>query len=344
MGNRIKKILGILCILGLIASWMLSGDKNEDITLVAAGDILLDRGVRKCIEGNGFDYPYLKVQEYFQKGDISFANLECPLTSGGSGVLKDRALIFKGDVENARVLKNVGFTILNLANNHTLDYASEGLRNTLEALEANGIQSLGAGINAQEAREPVFIKVKGTTIGFLGYSQFPSEGYLYFSDRPEVARVDQALMSKEIQRAKEKCDFLVLSFHWGKEYDFYPSELQKNLAHHAVESGADLILGHHPHVLQSIEQYQGKLIFYSLGNFVFDRQIQPGTDETVILSVKINKGKWLEATLTPVKIIDCQPTPVAGKEGEKILKDLQRYSQGRNSLMTIGDEKGYIVP
>ncbi|WP_176431283.1 CapA family protein [Anaerovirgula multivorans] len=340
-----KKILMIVCLsLVIFALLFIGTDNDRDITLVAVGDILLDRGVRRSIERHDRNYPYLNVQEYFQKGDISFANLECPLTPGGTSVLKDRTLIFKGDIENGRVLKEVGFTILNLTNNHTLDYGPEGLVDTLEVLKENGIFSLGVGLNAQEARQPVFISIKGSTIGFLGYSQFPPEGYFYFPDRPEVARIDPDLMPEEITRAKESCDFLVVSFHWGKEYDFYPSEQQKALAHLAVDSGADLILGHHPHVLQSIEQYQDKLIFYSLGNFVFDRQIQPGADETVILNLKISKGQWQEAILIPVKIIDCQPTPVDGEEGEQILRRLQKYSEGRNSFMVIRDEKGYIVP
>ncbi|ARE86965.1 CapA family protein [Clostridium formicaceticum] len=338
-----KRILIIICFsLVILVLLNTEVDDDKDITLVAAGDILMDRGVRKSIEKHGDDYLYLKVKDCFQNGDISFANLEGPLTSGGPPALKDRALIFKGDIENGRFLKDAGFTILNMANNHTLDYGGEGLMNTLEVLKENGILSLGAGVNSQEAREPVLINIKGTIIGFLGYSQFPPEGYFHFSDRPEVARVDLNLMPKEIIRAKENCDFLVVSFHWGKEYDFYPSELQKALAHLAVDSGADLILGHHPHVLQSIEKYRGKLIFYSLGNFVFDRQIQPGTDETIILSVRINKDQWQEAILIPVKIINCQPLPVGGEEGEQILKRLQKYSEGYNTFMTIQEGKGHI--
>ncbi|WP_273228209.1 CapA family protein [Geosporobacter ferrireducens] len=340
-----KKILMIFCFcLSVSALSLIRWNNNQDITLVAAGDILMDRGVRRCMEKYGYNYPYLSVQEYFQKGDLSFANLESPLTSGGSAVLKDRALIFKGDIENGSFLKNAGFNILNLANNHTLDYGPEGLMDTLQILKENGIRTLGAGLNAQEARQPVFTNIKGVTIGFLGYSQFPPEGYLHFSDRPEVARIDPKLMPAEISKAKESCDFLVVSFHWGKEYDFYPSELQRTLARLAVDSGADLILGHHPHVLQGIEQYQGKLIFYSLGNFVFDRQVPYGTDETVMLRVKISKGQWQEATLIPVKIIDCQPTPVDDADGERILKRLQKYSEGYNSTMVIRDGKGLIFP
>jgi poly-gamma-glutamate synthesis protein (capsule biosynthesis protein) len=101
-------------------------------------------------------------------------------------------------------------------------------------------------------------------------------------------------------------------------------------------------LGHHPHVLQGIEEYRGKLIFYSLGNFVFDRQIQPGTEETFILELTISGGKWEEAVLVPIKIADCRPRPVEGKEGEEILLRLQKYSQGLNTSLMIRECKGYL--
>jgi poly-gamma-glutamate synthesis protein (capsule biosynthesis protein) len=120
------------------------------------------------------------------------------------------------------------------------------------------------------------------------------------------------------------------------------SEQQKALAHLAVDSGADLVLGHHPHVLQGIEEYRGRLILYSLGNFVFDRQIQPGTDETFILELTISGGKWKEAALTPIKIVNCQPRPAEEKKGEEILLRLQKYSQGLNTSLVIREGRGYL--
>jgi len=134
----------------------------------------------------------------------------------------------------------------------------------------------------------------------------------------------------------------VLSFHWGREYDFFPSERQKELARLAVDNGADLVLGHHPHVLQGIEEYRGRLIFYSLGNFIFDRQIQPGTAETIILELIICAGEWKEARLIPVSITNCQPCLAEGVKGEEILLRLQKISQGFNTSIMIREGKGYL--
>lgn len=319
------------------------GNGGEPITLVAVGDILLDRGVRRQLENHGYAYPYLQVKGIFQEADIAFANLECPLTTGGVPVLKDRALIFCGDPENGAALREAGFTLLSLANNHSMDYGGEGLSATLAVLEENGILPLGAGRSAAEARQPVYVGVKGNIIGFLGYSLFPPEGYIVLPRHPQVARVDFERMPAEIAAAGENCDFLVVSFHWGREYDYYASEQQRELAYLAVDSGAELVLGHHPHVLQGIELYRDKLIFYSLGNFVFDRQIQPGTDETIILELSVHGGEWQEAIIIPVKIENARPRPVQGKEGKEILQKLQKYSRGLNTSLVIREGKGYLL-
>ncbi len=313
------------------------------VNVCAVGDILLYRGVRDRLIENGYDYPYERVKHILKKADIAFGNLECPLTDGGSPVLKRRDLIFKGDPDNACALKKAGFDVLNLANNHTMDYGRGGLVSTLNLLQALKIRVVGACLNPELARKPVFVCRHGSTIGFIGYTVFPPEGYIYSEDKPDVARVDEERMRKEIGDARKHCDFLVISFHWGKEYEFFASENQKKLAHAAVDSSASLVIGHHPHVLQGIEQYKGKLIFYSLGNFVFDKQIQKGTDETVILNLKVVNNRWEEAELIPIKIVNCQPRIATGSDGEHILKRLQMYSQGMNADILIKNGRGYLT-
>ena len=313
------------------------------LTLVAVGDILLDRGVRLQLERHGYDYPYTRIKEIFQEADIAFANLECPLTTVGTPALKDPILVFRGEMENAAALREAGLTILSLANNHSMDYGPEGLAVTLDLLQENGILPLGAGRNVDEARRPVYVAKNNTVVGFLGYSVFPPEGYIVLSHRPEIARVDLERMPAEIAAARENCDFLVVSFHWGREYDYYASEQQKELAHLAVDSGANLVLGHHPHVLQGIEDYRDALIFYSLGNFVFDRQIQPGTDETIMLELTICAGGWQQATIIPVKIEHAQPRLAQGEEGEEILQKLQKYSRGLNTTLVMREGRGHLA-
>ena len=220
------------------------------------------------------------------ESDIVFGNLECALTPGGVPAVKSETLLFKADPSCADVLRESGFTVLNLANNHSMDYGGEGILSTIDALEMGGIRALGAGTDKDDANKPVFIEKGGTTFGFLGFSDFPADGYFTFDDRPDVAFVDRQTIAGRISSAKKECDILIVSFHWGGEFSHDFESLQQELAHMAADSGADIIAGHHPHVLQGMEIYNGSYIFYSLGNFVFDTLEPSGTDETIICGVE----------------------------------------------------------
>jgi poly-gamma-glutamate synthesis protein (capsule biosynthesis protein) len=316
---------------------------TKPVHIIAVGDILLDRGVSEFLEEKGYDYPYTGVKEEIIKGDVAIANLECPLTDSGNAVLKRPELVFKGNKDNGVVLKDAGFDLLNLANNHTMDQDREGLMNTIEVLESSGIRSLGAGVSRSKARKPVFIKKRKTRIGFLGYSDFPPEGYIYDEDKADVARPDMMSLCEEVNAARNQCDFLIVSFHWGKEFDCYPSDRQREMAHAAIENGASLIIGHHPHVLQGAEEYKGKLIFYSLGNFVFDRQLPMEADESVIIDITIYGAGWKEARIVPVRIEDCMAVIAQGQAAELILDKYNAYSKDYGASIDIEDGIGYIT-
>ncbi|WP_202710754.1 CapA family protein [Sporosalibacterium faouarense] len=314
----------------LVLGYYIQRDKRK-VEVTAVGDILLARGVKDRINQKGIEYPYEKVEEILHKKDIVLGNLEGPIYEGDYGVYKAPYLVFKGVKENVPALKQAGFNILNLANNHSMDYGSHGLSNTMDMLERYDIKYMGAGENYLDARKPLIINKKGMKIGFLGYSIFPPEGYIYLANKADIARVDFDKLEVEIKSAKEKCDFLIASFHWGNEYENYPSENQKMLAHMAVDSGADIIIGHHPHVLQGIEKYKNKYIFYSLGNFIFDRQIHQETDKSIILNISIEKNKIKEISLFPIIIKDCQPSIAKGEEAEYIFSRLRSYSDGMST-------------
>ena len=316
---------------------------NNEIHLVAVGDIMLARGVEKRIEKEGLNYPFVHTKEFLLKKDIVLGNLENPIYSGNSPVYKKSNLVFKAKSENAAMLKEAGFTILNLANNHTMDHKEAGLINTMKILHDNGISYIGAGIYNDKATSPLVIEKKGCKIGFLGYSMLGSEDNIYSNNQADIYKVT-AEINNEILEAKLKCDFLVVTVHWGNEYDFYPSEKQKKLAYQIINSGADLILGHHPHVLQGIEQYKDKYIFYSLGNFVFDKQIQKGTDESIILNLVIKNKQVAKINIIPIKIVDCQPTLATGEVASYVLKRLQKYSQGMNIDIQVNNGIGQVVP
>ncbi|MDF2672021.1 MAG: hypothetical protein K0R09_286 [Clostridiales bacterium] len=303
------------------------GQMKSEVIISFTGDILLDRDVRKKILQEGKEYPYEYAKDILNKSDIVYGNLECPLLNEGTPTIKRRELIFKGDESNSIVLKEAGYSILNLANNHAMDYGSDGLLNTINVLKDSSIKWLGGGTDNESSHKPVFISKNGIKVGFLGYSIFPPEGYVYLEDKPDIARYSKRLTPVDIKKAKSQCDFLVVTFHWGKEFSYYPSDLQRSAAHLAINSGCDMVIGHHPHVLQGIENYRGKSIFYSLGNFIFDKQVPPGTDESIILNIRIDRNGVVDSEIIPVRIKNCQPMPVYGEDAEYILDRIKLYSK-----------------
>lgn len=321
-----KKIIVSALALVTIALHAYCGSGRATVSIV--GDIMLDRGVEEIMEERGYAHPYEKVSRIFLEDDMTLGNLECPITETENPALKRRDIVFRAKKKNAIELKVAGFDVLNLANNHSMDQRSKGLKDTIDMLNYQGISTVGAGENREEAREHVVTKIKGVKIGILGYSAFPPEGFVFSEKDYDVARIDAKSLKDEVSTAKKDCDFLIATIHWGNEYDNYPSEMQRDLARMMVDSGADAIVGHHPHVLQGVEKYMGKYIFYSLGNFVFDRQIPKGTDISVILQLNISKNGCEDIDLIPVKIENAQPRPAYGAERDYIFKRIILYSNG----------------
>lgn len=282
----------------------------RQITISITGDIMLSRGVSQYLDQSGYDYPYAQVRDIFLQDDWTIGNLECPITGQENAADKTKRFIFRADVENAAALAQAGFDCLVLANNHTMDYLSEGLLDTMMNLEQNGLTFAGAVENAAGDSTCTF-KKNGITVGLLAYSAFPPEGFFYNPDKPSVryiSTMDLSRLASDIA-AMADCDFTIVYFHWGIEYAPYRSESQELMAKTAIDAGADFVVGAHPHVLQDAEVYNGKYIYYSLGNFIFDRQIPPGTDESIILQLTITKDGLAGIEEIPVKIEAGRPVP-----------------------------------
>lgn len=280
---------------------------SGEITISIVGDIMLSRSVQGYLDQYGYDYPYEEVEEIFLNDDLTIGNLECPITDDENSADKTKRFIFRADVENAVALKKAGFDCLNLANNHSMDYLSGGLHDTMVNLEDNGLAFVGAAENSSLNSSYIFQK-NGIKVGVLAYSMLPPEGFFYNKDKPTIqyiSNVDSVRLEKDL--ASLECDFKIVYFHWGIEYQPYKSENQELMAKKAIDWGADLVVGAHPHVQQDVEIYNGKYIYYSLGNFVFDRQIPPRTDESVILQVTINKDGVMGMEDIPVKIEKAKP-------------------------------------
>src|SRR5690606_1761556 len=206
-----------------------------------------------------------------KNADLTIGNLETPLTDRGSPMVEKTYLFRNPPDKVAPALKSAGFDIVTLANNHILDYGVEGLRDTIRSLQDVGIAHVGAGMNLQEARRPVVLTLPdGQTVGFLGYSNTFPEEFWATPSSPGTAFGHVKHVQSDVQALVERnIDIIVVSFHWGRERQPRLRAYQPLLAHAAIDAGADLVLGHHPHILQGVERYKNGLVLYSLGNYTF---------------------------------------------------------------------------
>jgi len=279
-------------------------EKVIRVSLAAVGDVLLARGVARRIKKHGANYPFEKTKKIISGADIAFFNLECPLSK--RGVPQPRKYLFRGDPALAKVLHANGFDVASLANNHTLDYGRTAMLDTAQVVQKAGIVAVGAGKNRKAALGVRIVKRKGLRVGFIAYTDLPNLGVVRLADKPTVAGVDSGEIRGQVARAKAKCDVLVVSFHWGIEYMKRPTERQQKLARLCIDSGADLVLGHHPHVTQTVEVYKGKPIVYSMGGFVWDGRL-PGTKKSAIYMFELRKSFAYLVKAIPIDIVKSQP-------------------------------------
>lgn len=280
--------------------------RQPEVTLVAVGDVLFARGVKKQIERHGDDWLFGPTQKLTRSADIALCNLECSLSN--RGVPQHRRFQFRADAKCAGSLQRAGFDIISLANNHTMDYGREAMLDTADSVKKAGMLPVGAGKDRNEAQKLHIMKKNDLRIGFLAFTDIWNGGIVRMGDRPTVAGVDIDQIAAQIRSAKKQCDCLVVSFHWGIEYAKRPSERQKTLAHLSVDSGADVVLGHHPHVLQPTEIYRGKPIIYSMGAYVWDGKLF-GASKSAIYYIELAKSSAKLKRVMPVKISSCRPIP-----------------------------------
>ncbi len=264
---------------------------TTSIKALFVGDMMLDRNVRNIIARKGFDYFFAGVKDVVRSADISVANLEGPFTSYESITAdgKSKALQFTFDPSLASALLDFGFDIVGLANNHTLNFGQQGLEMTRRYIGSAGISYYGDPNNGSEI-STVMTK-HGVTVGLVGFHEF---SYLNYNK-----------IFSEVERLRPEVDVLVVSPHWGNEYETKPTEKQRKWARQFIDSGADVVIGTHSHVVGENEEYNGKKIFYSLGNFAFDQYFSKATMEGLGVMIDIEKGDGqikLEYTLVPFEI------------------------------------------
>ena len=269
-------------------------------TLVANGDLMLGRNVAMAMVQNGMFYPFEKMAPLLHNADLTFGNLETPLSQRGTPI-PGKGIWFRGDPAAAVALKEAGYDVLCTANNHSLDYDSPALLDTLEVLREQGIDPVGGGKDLDEAVQPVIKKVKGQKIAFIAATEMADIFWSYQyprtfeakQDSPGVQKFDADQLVNTVSSLRDQVDIIVVSLHWGTEYSDYPEAYQKETAYRLVDAGAKLVIGHHPHCLQGVEMYNGSFIAYSLGNFVYDKQRRPKCQETVLVKIFF-QGKDLQ--------------------------------------------------
>ena len=317
--------------------------EKVSLTISAAGDCTLGTDEyfyyptslpAKYEEEQDPGYFFQKVEPIFSQDDLTIVNMEGTLTQE-TARKENEIYAFKGDEEYAQILTEGSVEAANLANNHSYDYGEKSYTDTIQALEDVGISTFGYDRTA-------IVDVKGVKVGLLG---------TYELDVHEDCEED---MIENIQSLQEQgAQIIIASFHWGIERANIPNEIQVDLAHSAIDHGADLVLGHHPHVLQGIETYKGKNIVYSLANFCFGGNSSPSDMDSMIFqqTFTLEDGELIEDNVTnviPVKVSssweqginDYQPVPVEGDTGEAIISRLEEYSQ--NMAEQYGTEAAQI--
>lgn len=321
----------------ILAAFTSSSLYARELVINAVGDIMLAGSGVVVFEKLGYDYPFASTREELKKGDITVGNLEAPIAVGGKAHTVKRYLYMSAP-QTAKALKNAGFSVVTLANNHIMDFGAVALAETLQNLGRYGIACTGAGDTLAAARKPAIITVGKFKVAFLAYSfTFPDIFYAT-AERPGAAPGFSRYINEDIVMARKSANYVIVSFHWGEENVSTPKPYQIAVAHNAIDAGADLIFGHHPHVLQGIERYKKGIILYSLGNFVFGTKSN-AAKRSVIARVFLENGvKRVE--IIPLNVMNSevyyQPKILKGEKGRKVIEHLARLSAGwGTALITV---------
>ena len=298
--RRYSTVLAVSILLHLSA---LAGDT---LSIVFTGDILLDRGVRRVINQHGVDHLFSDgIDSVFRSAQLVVGNLECPATKIDAPVFK--RFIFRGEPEWLDTLRQHGITHLNLANNHSIDQGREGLLDTRRNIIAAGMVPMGAGENMQQASEPVLLASEPRNVWFVPSLRLALENYAYLPDKPCVSQEPMDSLIRRVHRLRQEDStaVIIVSLHWGGEHTLKPVPRQRLEAHQLILAGADALICHHTHTLQTIETFIGKPIYYSIGNFIFD-PTKPLNAEACIVRLEVTPDN-LQTETIPIEIRHCTP-------------------------------------
>lgn len=306
------------------------------VTIAAAGDLALAWRVDSAMRQHGYD-PFREVRATLSGADLAFANVECVMSEAPDvhTQASEGQPIIRAHPSSARAVANAGIDVVSVANNHAFDLGARGALDTQRALRDAGVAPVGGG-RAEDAWEPVVREVRGVRVGILAFAQQvnhpPGRG-------ARVAWLDSRAI-EAVRALDARVDVVLVSLHWGHEFVEEPTAGQVAMAHQLIDAGADAIIGHHPHVLQSVELYHDRPIVYSLGNFVFGHQPSP-RDLSAILELSVQRGPRpiVRAALRPVLLEGRMgtPTPVTGARASAIVARIRGTSRRFRTTFTDRD-------
>jgi len=307
--------------------------KNNELIIAFVGDICLGMNMSDIIREKKVDYLFENVGPYLDQADLRIGNLECCLIDSSCNDNAKKQLMAV-PLDTAKVLDKNRLDVLNLANNHILDCGIESLALARKHLEQTGIVCFGAGLNISEAIEIKYLNVKEKVIAFLAFGE--TTRYYAGQSKAGIAPMSRKLMAEQITKAKQRADLVVVSLHADLEFSHYPSTWRVKLSRWLIEQGADIVVQHHPHVMQGIERYKQGLIAYSLGNFVFNWNSseylcrREGVADSFILNVTVNftgnEPRFLWQVI-PVNIdLTGKPHVLKNEKGKQILQHMEKLS------------------
>ena len=317
------------------------------------GDLMIGRHIESVINQKGVDYLLSDFTEEFRAADYVTANFESPILDEPKEFEENNDMIHLHASESNYVeLAKHGFTTFNLANNHTMDYLEAGLENTLNQINKSGIDYIGAGTSRIEAEKPVYNNYDGVKIATLGFTDIFSKGTSASVEKAGVATIEPRRTLQQVGLANRQADLVIVHVHWGEEYDVNPTKRQRQLAKALSKAGADIIIGHHPHVLQPVEIVDDALVFYSMGNFIFD-QGWSKTRESAIVKFELDRQGEAHFIVSPILIKEGAPRKLSQSEifyKKKIysrlfsssnleVKDEGTHFHFKKKVMEVNDER-----
>ncbi len=307
--------------------------------IIFAGDILLAGRAERLIETKGPASLFANVRGVLREADLAVGNLECSLSMRGRPVKKKYR--FRADPETAAALADAGFDVVTLANNHSADYGRAALSDTIHAVEAAGMRVVGAGRDAESARQPLILEAgePPLKIALLSFSNMQPTDFYAGSNRPGTNPADRDAIKDTVSAARRKADVVIAIFHWGQELSDLPSARQRELAYLAVDTGADLVVGHHPHVLQGFERRGDALIAYSLGNFLFPSRGE--CQQTALLRYTPHRDGGSVIEVIPCIIDGFQPRLANDEERASCLRHLRKISAPLGDQILDADGRSY---